>query len=262
MMGFVLVPALAVAAGFDPQPPPATADDPAPAGEELPGPPEIPEVQLGPVLPTIPERAGSAPFKYNVSVVDARRLPKDQQSIWVLDFAYLPIRIVTVDVAGKGRRQIYYMYYRVVNRTGEPRMFVPQFTLVTDTGKRYEDMVIPEAVKVIQAREKVETPLRGAVDIVGILPVSGTKEGIDDVVYGVAVWEGIDPEADAFKIYVRGLSDGYRVVTPPAAEGAAAPTPRIEYKTLQINYLRPGDSRNVNEREIRPGDPPYEWVYW
>jgi hypothetical protein len=256
-MGFALVSTLAVGASFGQDEPPAAG-----GGEKLPGPPEVPKVQLGPVLSTVPERAGSAPFRYNVSVVDTRRLPKDQQSIWVLDFAYLPIRIVTVDIPGKGRRQVYYMYYRVMNRTGEPRMFVPQFTIVTDTGKRHEDQVIPEAVKVIQAREKVEIALRGAVDIVGILPVSGTKEGIDDVVYGVAVWDGIDPQADAFKVYVRGLSNGYREVTPPTPEGGQPAAPRIEHKTLQINYLRPGDEQNVHEREIRPGDPPYEWVYW
>src|SRR5262245_25232418 len=35
--------------------------------------------------------------------------------IWVLDFAYKPVRVRTVEIPGKGRRQIYYLYYRVVN---------------------------------------------------------------------------------------------------------------------------------------------------
>ena len=50
-----------------------------------------------------------------------------------------------------------------------------------------------------------------------------TKEGIDDAVYGVAVWEGVDPKADRFSIYVRGLSDGYQVVTRPRRRQAGRP---------------------------------------
>ena len=55
-----------------------------------------------------------------------------QEGIWVLDFAFKPLRIRTVDIPGKGRRQVHYLYYRVVNRTGTPRMFVPQFIMVNE----------------------------------------------------------------------------------------------------------------------------------
>src|SRR5436305_13844739 len=136
------------------------------------------------------------------------------------------------------------MYYRLINHTGKPRMLVPQFSLVTDTGKRYEDTVIPQAVKNIQAREDLTIPLLGAVDIMGMIPPS-TKEGIDDAVYGVAVWEGVDPKADRFSVYVRGLSDGYQLVTPPGSE-----KPVVRHKTLRIDFIRRGDARNLTEREI------------
>ena len=32
-------------------------------------------------------------------------------------------------------------------------MFVPQFTMVNEEGKKFEDQVIPEAIPLIQARE-------------------------------------------------------------------------------------------------------------
>lgn len=246
---------------------PAKADEPgkavptepaagnAPARAALPGPAPIPDVQLVPPLPTIPvRRSATAP---NVVEVDPSILPKDREGIWILDFAFKPVRLVTVELPGKGRRPIYYMWYRVINRTGKPRMFVPQFTLVTDTGKRYEDMVLPQAVKVIQNREDPTTPLLGAVQVMGMIPPTGNKQGVDDAVYGVAVWEAIDPHADAFRVYVRGLSDGYQILTPP---GGSEPVTR--YKTLRIDFNRPGDDRNINEREIRLGEPPYEWIYW
>jgi len=239
--------------------PDAAPQEPAapPAAEPLPGPPPIPEVQLGPVLPTTPVRRGA--LGTSATMVDTRPLPRDKQGIWVLDFAYKPLRIRTVEIPAKGRRLVHYLYYQVINNTGQPRMFVPQFTLMTETNKRYEDAVIPQAVEVIKSREDPSNPnpLLGAVDIVGVIPPNGDKEGIDDAVYGVAVWEGIDPAADKLSIYVRGLSDGYQVVTPPGET-----EPQIRYKTLRLDFNRLGDEYNLNEQEIRLAEPPYEWIYW
>ncbi len=186
-----------------------------------------------------------------------------REGIWILEFAFKPVRVITVEIPGKGRRPVHYLYYRVINNTGKPRMFVPHFILVTDPLNRrdkvhsYEDTVLPNAVEVIHAHEDSSTPLLGAVDVVGIFPPSGTKVGVDDAVFGVAIWEGVDPKADRFSVYVQGLSDGYQVVTPP--DGGA---PQVYYKTLRIDFDRPGDEFNINSREIHLADPPYEWVYW
>jgi hypothetical protein len=160
-----------------------------------------------------------------------------------------------VDVPGKGRRQIHYLYYKVVNRTGKPRMFVPQFIMVNEKDQKFEDNVVSEAIPAIRAREDHSIPVLGAVDIVGMIPPS-TKPDVDDAVFGLASWEKWDPKADRIRIYVRGLSDGYKEL--PAQSGK----PVIKYKTLQINFVRRGDEFNLSENEIVPGDPPYEWVYW
>ena len=234
-----------------PAPAPAAAPE---AAAPLESPPPIPEAKVAPTLPTVPVRHGVAGF--NVQMVDASLLPRDKEGIWVLDFAFKSVRMRTIEVPGKGRRIIHYLYYRVVNRTGKPRMFVPQFTLVTDTGKRYEDSVLPQAIRIIQAREEPTIPLLGAVNIMGTIPPS-TKEGVDDAVFGVAVWDGIDPKADRFNIYVRGLSDGYLLVPSPDGD-----KPVVRYKTLRIDFIRRGDERNLSEKEIQLLDPPYEWIYW
>jgi hypothetical protein len=246
----VIGPAISHAQEAAPAAEPAPAKPPVPARES---PPPIPEVALVPVLPTTPVRKGTP--GYNVQMVDASLLPRDKEGIWVLDFAFKPVRLRTIDT-DKGRRTIHYLYYRVVNHTGKPRTFVPQFSLVTDTGQRLEDAVIPQAIPIIQAREDASVPLRGAVDIMGIIPPSA-KEGIDDAIFGVAVWDGVDPKADRFRIYVRGLSDGYQLIQP--TDGSK---PVVRYKTLQIEFIRRGDERDLNEREIQLSDPAYEWVYW
>lgn len=238
----------------------ARAQDEAPAvpglqPEDKIRPTPDPAPKLIPELPTIPWRHDRVSFGGWTSIKTAP-LPKDREGIWVLDFAYKPLRIQTVEIPGKGRRAVHYLYYKVVNRTGTPRPFLPQFIMVNERGQKFEDAVIPEAIPIIKNREDPTIALRGAVDVMGTIPPS-TKQGVDDAVFGVAVWEQWDTSSDRYSIYVRGLSDGYKEIAPP--DGGK---PIVRYKTLKIDYIRRGDERNISEREIEPGDPPYDWVYW
>ena len=136
---------------------------------------------------------------------------------------------------------------------------MPQFTLVTDAGKRHEDVAgLPQAITKIQKREDPNIELFGAEEIHGMLPPS-TKEGVDDTVSGVAMWENVDPSADGFKIYIRGLSDGYQLLPVPGGDKNKRV---IRDKTLRIDFIRPGNAQPLLQRAIQPGDPPYEWIYW
>ena len=233
------------------------------AKEDFPPPEPIPEVPLGPTLKTHPIRRNAQGFvdgvngkaTFNERWIDASVLPRDKQGIWVLDFAFKPLRITQV-IDTKGRRDVHYLYYQVINKTGEPRMFVPQFSLITDTGKRYEDTVLPQAVKKIQTREdpSIEN-LYGAVDIMGMIPPS-RKQGVDDAVFGVAIWENVDPKADRLQVFIRGLSNGQR--QDPTPDGGK---PVIRHKALMLDFIRRGDHFDQREREITLGEPPYDWTY-
>jgi hypothetical protein len=239
----------------NPQPNQANPQQPKPAAaEELPLPPRTPDVTLVPDLHTVPVSHDRTVF--NVQMVNAALLPRDKEGIWVLDFAFKPLRIKTVDIPGKGRRQVHYLYYKVTNRTGKPRVFVPEFIMVNEAGQKFVDNVVPQAIPVIQVREDSTIPLLGAVNVIGMIPAS-TKPHVDDAVYGVATWDKWDPKSDRFSSYVRGLSDGYKEV-PPANGGK----PAIKYKTLRIDFIRRGDEYSLSEKEIFLNDPPYEWVYW
>lgn len=259
---------------------------PARAQGELEQPEPIPEVILGPTLKTIPV-ARNAPLR-NLVVVDSAALPRDLiarrkgvgngldvdtlpeglKKFWVLDFAFKPVRIQEIETP-RGRKKYFYLYYRVINKTGKPRMFVPQFTLVTDDGQARDEAVMPRVVaeiqpreapkpiRAIQAREDIAVPLLGATDIFGILPPTGQKVGVDDAVFGVALWE-MDPavaRADAFKVYVKGLSNGSYPEKKPDG------TTVQRYKTLRIDFTCPGDHIDKKESEIRLLDPPYLWEY-
>jgi hypothetical protein len=217
-------------------------------------PPAVPPFELDRTLRTVPVAHDGRSF--NQRMVSTALEPRDKQGIWVLDFSFYPLRIVTVDVPGKGRRQIHYMYYKIVNRTGQPRKFVPQFVMVNENQQRFEDEVVPEAIPAIQRRQDPSIPVLGAVDIIGVIPLS-TKKNVDDAVFGAACWDRWDPKSDRFSIYVRGLSDGYKEF--PSESGGKSVA---KYKTLKIDFIRRGDQLNLNEREIELADPPYSWVYW
>ncbi len=231
-----------------------SAEQPAAAPGGLIHPPPTPEVTLVPELHTIPVPRDRTVF--NVQMVSAALVPRDKDGIWVLDFAFKPLRIKTVDIPGSGRRQVHYLYYKVANRTGKPRVCIPEFIMVNEAGQKFEENVIPQAIPLIQAREDATIPLLGAMNIMGTIPPS-TKPDVDDAVYGVATWDKWDPKADRFSIYVRGLSDGYKEVSPTSGG-----KPNVKYKTLRIDFIRRGDERNLSEKEIYLNDPPYEWIYW
>jgi hypothetical protein len=225
-----------------------------PENEKLASPAPIPEAKLVPELRTIPI-ARDRPL-FNVQMVSAALLPRDKEGIWVLDFAFKPLRIKTVEIPGVGRRQVHYLYYKVVNRTGKPRMFVPQFIMVNEAGEKFEDNVVPQAIPHIQVREDGAIPLLGAVNVMGMIPPS-IKPNVDDAVIGVATWDKWDARSDRFSIYVRGLSDGYKELAAPSGG-----KPTIKYKTLRIDFIRRGDHLNLHEKEIQLADPAFEWIYW
>ena len=116
--------------------------------------------------------------------------------------------------------------------------------MLTDTGKKLEEAVLPNAVRLIKAREDDSIRLLGAVQVAGMIPPS-TKATVDDAVFGVALWDNVDPHADRMSIYVRGLSDGHQDVKTPDGKLVT------KYKTLRIDLIRRGDERNLREEKSR-----------
>src|SRR5439155_12889906 len=76
--------------------------------------------------------------------------------VWALDFRFKDPRLLKVNVPGRGTRICWYMWYQVINRTKEPRLFIPDFELVTtDYPGVYHDDIRPS---VQAASKKPEDP--------------------------------------------------------------------------------------------------------
>lgn len=205
-----------------------------------------------------------------------------QTNLWVLEVDFKPMRMIPVEVTDprtgkKAREWIWYMAYRAINRPVERRadetdtepqndydvqpqrpLFVPEFTLLTSVTEGgpteiLRDTIIPEAEPLIRAREKRE--LKNSVSVVREIPeVTPVGAAAEDVIYGVAIWRGVDPETDFFTVFMSGFSNGYRVTRGPDDK------PLIERRIVMQEFWRPGDRFDQQEVEIRlKGDP--TWLY-
>jgi hypothetical protein len=211
----------------------------------------------------------------NVQDGDAAR----NSRLWVLDFKFKDPRLIKVNIPGRGQRVCWYLWYQVINYTGQPRTFIPDFELVTHDGNMtYADQILPAAQEAIQ---KVEDPtgfykIKNSVTIASEpIPVSLPKAAPRPVT-GVAIW--VDPnepgpdddeatkkrkaklprlaDSNRYSIFIAGLSNGWALTDPIPPEK----DPVVRRKTLQLSFRRLGDRYNMKSEEIR-FQPPPQWLY-
>jgi hypothetical protein len=216
----------------------------------------------------------------NEREVKSQTLSEDsKQDIWALDFRFKDPRLIKVNVPGRGTRICWYLWYQVINRTKEPRLFIPEFELVTtdDYPRTYRDEVLPS---VQDAIKKIEDPtgyqdIKNSVTITAqLIPVSKAEgTAYPRTVTGVAIWDGTsaDPrdhdgkkkdlaDATRFSIFVSGLSNGWVLVDALTSTGGKSEAPTIRRKTLQLNFKRLGSRMSLDSREIS-FEPPAQWIY-
>lgn len=208
-----------------------------------------------------------------------------------LEFAFKPLRLIEVDIPDPTgvmqKRFVWYLVYRVRNLGGhlqpvssldarqhtvwgikkvdETAKFRPHFVLrgmvmtsPVDSNqppvyepREYLDRIIPVAQKAIQKREDPSIPLLNSVEM-GKLDLKVSDATNDNAVWGVATWEYVDPRVDFLSIFVKGLSNAFRLTINPDG------TRSYSHKTLQLNFYRPGDAFEENEKEIVYGVPIFE----
>jgi len=263
---------------------------------------DVMEIRANPALNWNPEFLAASD-----TLVGMASQVKFRREIYALEFSFKPMRMIEVDVptasGGTERKLVWYLMYCVRNTgqtlkpvegadgvystepgKGGPVRFVPQFVLESQdrlsdgkpASKAYLDRVIPAAIEAISRRETPGKMLLNSVEIAEqLIPVSDGR--INKSVCGVATWVDIDPRIDFFSVYVGGLTNAYRWTDSPAAYKPGDPPGRgrrFEHKVLQLNFWRPGDELQPNEREFRYGVAPhksdlygvgdgvaYRWVY-
>lgn len=204
--------------------------------------------------------------------------PKAGSKLWALDIRVKPLRSIKVNVPGRGEQVCYYLWYQVINKTREPRPFVPDFELVTqDTRMVYRDEILPRVQDAIIAREDPEGILNIKNSItIAKEPIPPSRENADPkAITGVAIWT--DPnepypsdtdkekerkaampkmiDSNFFSIFIAGLSNGYKEMKIDGGMGDEI----ITRKSLQLTFHRKGDGALRRDEDIRFTG--HKWLY-
>ncbi len=240
-------------------------------GETFQGPVDLPIAVQHPELQWKPNYAPESE-----TLLELSKKITFRNSVYGFEFAFLPVRIMEVDLptaSGNEKQLVWYMVYRVTYRGrdyqptiekdqfdnevyGKPDevsakwvRFMPNFHLETKGLKsainlkdqRLLDKVIPQAVNRIAAEERIPT----LYDSISIQQLSFE---VGQPVWGVATWTGVDPNTDFFTVEVKGLTNAQRI----QLDGDKL---KYTHKTLVLNFFRPGDTVNLTSDKIQYGVP-------
>lgn len=208
-----------------------------------------------------PPSAGD-PFR----TVEPAPAPGDKPGNWTLHLRYIPPRILTVDIPGKGKVTAWYMVYRIYNTTQTPQAVTSlKFELVTkDLLTTHLDEPQPAIFKAIAEKEDPDKNMNLQTTVqITQNPIPVTKiDSFPRYVSGLAIWTDVQMQAKStnkFSVYVSGLSDG--LVAEKNEDGSKL----IKVKTLQLDFNKPTDSNNPGiddiKRENNGGLGGERWIY-
>ena len=116
--------------------------------------------------------------------------------------------------------------------------------------KEYLDRVMPHVVEQIRATEDPAIRLLNTVEMSAepLFRQGDDKFAVGREVWGVAIWEDVDPRADYVTLQVQGLTNAFEVEE--TVDGK-----KFEFKTLQLNFYRPGDAIDETRDKVTYGIP-------
>lgn len=217
--------------------------------------------------------AGMVAFAQTTPPVGVGPEPSPIPISWELDFKFLDLRRLEVQLPGSPPETYWYLVYTVTNTSDRSQHFFPMFSIVTEDLKTIEsDMGIsPLVFQTIKERHKLTHP-----DLVHPTQAIGDlKSGEDNARESVAIWRQFDLKVNNISVFVAGLSGEKRFVRNPRYDGSKpeatvitgtdgkqvehATNPKffVLRKTLEIPYSLPGSPQT---REL--GEPQRGKIRW
>ncbi|MFP4355307.1 MAG: hypothetical protein ACLFUJ_09305 [Phycisphaerae bacterium] len=192
--------------------------------------------------------------------------PSPVPTEWQFEINLDSLRAITMRVPGETEpRTFWYLRYRLINRTGDERMFIPQIALYTNTGQliRAGKNVPVSVFRKIQSVFN-DPILRDQTAMTGLI-----LQGADNAPRGVMIFPDFDPDAGTVKIFVGGLSGEQVRVNLPVpvtvkainADGELVDTEVDQLnlvKTLQLTFKISGDLKRRENLSATLVDK--EWV--
>lgn len=161
---------------------------------------------------------------------------------WQFDFTFHPPQpIAHTDLAGR-TTWYWFMTYKLVNNTGQQRIFIPEITIATDAGDiitagRDVPPRVLDAVRERLGNDLIENPAQ----MIG----RTVLQGRDHAGESVAVWRDFAHDVDHVSIFIEGLSgETTRIDHPLTGE------PVLMRKTLMLQYALPGRPPSPRQQEV------------
>jgi len=188
-------------------------------------------------------------FMPSMSLLWAFEEPDIVLHAWQYDFSHQPPRPIAVSGIGRRVSWFWYITYKVVNRTGDERLFVPEVVIFTDSGKIFPAGRNVPAAAFDAVQKRVNNPLlESPTDIIGRI-----LQGPDHAKEGVAIWPASAEDVDNITVFFSGLSGDTQAIQHPLNGNRV-----VLRKTLMIDYDLPGTTKNIqNQPVISKGE---KWV--
>jgi hypothetical protein len=174
--------------------------------------------------------------------------PKIITEAWEFDFTFKQPRVISVKDIDGMTRYYWYLPYTVTNNTGEDRLFVPHFAVLTDAGHlisagRDVDPTIFAAVYAEQRDELLESPVK----IIGRL-----LQGEDNARSSVAIWQAPEQDVDKMWVFIAGLSGETAIVDNPVPDDDPETDDQtvVLRKTLMIEFETPGTIDDLRNKPV------------
>ncbi|MCC6680696.1 MAG: hypothetical protein IT445_07320 [Phycisphaeraceae bacterium] len=163
---------------------------------------------------------------------------------WQLDFTHDQPRTLAVTLPDGSVRWYWYMAYKVVNNTGEDRLFIPEIIIATDAGDILTaGQNVPAAVYPAVANKLNNSLLESPAQVVGKI-----LQGPDYARESVAIWPAADHDVDELSIFIGGVSGETATVKNPITGEDV-----LVRRSRMITYATPGTV-------IKPEDQPVKLV--
>lgn len=155
---------------------------------------------------------------------------------WEFKFSHDAPRPIAVRNLDGQYEWFWYMTYKVVNNSGDERLFIPEITIASDqgdifiAGQNVRTAVFDEVKKRVGNR-LLESPT----NIVGQI-----LQGDDNAKEGVAIWPATRHNIDTISIFFAGLSGETALIKVPDPADTTKTLDTLVAKTYMIDYDLPG----------------------
>jgi hypothetical protein len=192
--------------------------------------------------------------------------PAVANSQWTLDLEVGNPRPIALE-SSSGTQWFWYLPYKVINRTGEDRLFLPEVTVVTDAGNVIDANVGIPANLFGQIKSTLRSTLLESPDTI----VGNLKQGEDFARESAVIWPAFRSDVDRFSLFFTGISGETAPLLSPSTgepltepeidpytgqvvknpDGSIKMRPVLARRTVQLDYATPGSTDNPQNTPVQ-----------